>query len=726
MNLLKSQSFNHQKQMDLLLMAQKKRVSNFPGLLNFLKKLDQIKTGLNFDEGRTLIAQKPHLIIAQAKIEDYIKILYNFNIHFEIPKNPQDCYQFRWKGRIKSGWFTNPNFYYEIACMYYNYSVMYFNQGIQLMQQNDYKCFKNALSFFRIAMWGFSEIGKCIVKCLNAGTYVAELKNTNIRACYHLTAAYAYKCFFLMKPKFGDDTEEMNSLNKSIFFEFTNAMRYLSQIEGNQFYDIKKLKTMIEAHRSYHLTMISLSKIKELEEKHEEDVAGGFLGPKIGFVRYLKSSYKNIQNALKILKVENTKEIMKKVDEYTSNLKKLEKDNDQVYNNPVPQFEKLPLGSEFAQKITKTDQPHIKKKIQDISDICNGLYSGYYKQLENDINLTINKSKNNLNAVEENIEKERLEVYKQNNIDLILKLASGEEDGNSELENNIQDIIEINGGVDGYTNLLNSLKEYDQNNDKEAKDIKGIIEQDYYRDKEFMAKTGIKVLGIKECSNGLLDNFQKHGVTLTALRKKDKEIFEIALKEMGFLKELESGKAMEDLKKIKVNIKNSENVKSLIKKHQLLNNIFKMYIGPNKKEILDYIASFKLETILHDIFVNDKEVGEVFDELDKNINDKIEEFRNKVEKIKKGFVKIVESAELINQEIPENSQSLKYQQKFFSDIRELNLLYNMMLNNLEQHENLKQGAKSLKQIMSDYLMGKDAQKLEIMKNVHNFKDNQGF
>lgn len=36
---------------------------------------------------------------------------------------------------------------------------------------------------------------------------------------------------------------------------------------------------------------------------------------------------------------------------------------------------------------------------------------------------------------------------------------------------------------------------------------------------------GIKVLSIKEASNGLLENFTKHGITLTDLRKKDILLF---------------------------------------------------------------------------------------------------------------------------------------------------------------------------------------------------------
>lgn len=56
--------------------------------------------------------------------------------------------------------------------------------------------------------------------------------------------------------------------------------------------------------------------------------------------------------------------------------------------------------------------------------------------------------------------------------------------------------------------------------------MKQIIEQDYQKDKQFEAATGVKVIGIKDSGNGLLSNFTKHGVTLTALRKKDKKCLE--------------------------------------------------------------------------------------------------------------------------------------------------------------------------------------------------------
>lgn len=126
------------------------------------------------------------------------------------------------------------------------------------------------------------------------------------------------------------------------------------------------------------------------------------------------------------------------------------------------------------------------------------------------------------------------------------------------------------------------------------------------------------------------------------------------------LKEIGNGTALEDLSKMQVDLLNSENVKLLIKKHQLLNNIFKMHIEPTKKEILDYIKNLDMPLLLRDVFVNKKTKMEIYDELTQNISEKIEEFRNKIEMIRKGFVKLTDTAKDIQKELPNNAGSLSF------------------------------------------------------------------
>lgn len=43
------------------------------------------------------------------------------------------------------------------------------------MKTDDTKVLKNALNFFRIASWSFSEIKKCVGNCVASGTIAPEL-----------------------------------------------------------------------------------------------------------------------------------------------------------------------------------------------------------------------------------------------------------------------------------------------------------------------------------------------------------------------------------------------------------------------------------------------------------------------------------------------------------------------------------------------------------------------
>ena len=85
-----------------------------------------------------------------------------------------------------------------------------------------------------------------------------------------------------------------------------------------------------------------------------------------------------------------------------------------------------------------------------------------------------------------------------------------------------------------------------------------------------------------------------------------------------------------------------------------------MHIEPAHKEIITYIENLNLPIILHDIFVNKRSKIDVFDDFNANIGEKIAEFRNKVELIRKSFMKLEEILEKIKLELPENSASLNY------------------------------------------------------------------
>lgn len=89
--------------------------------------------------------------------------------------------------------------------MFYNYSVIYFNQALELMKNNnDPKALKQALKFFRIGLWGFKECKKNVQNSTATGLLPPEFQTNDLDSAINLCEAYAYKCFFLLKPKFND------------------------------------------------------------------------------------------------------------------------------------------------------------------------------------------------------------------------------------------------------------------------------------------------------------------------------------------------------------------------------------------------------------------------------------------------------------------------------------------------------------------------------------------
>lgn len=224
------------------------------------------------------------------------------------------------------------------------------------------------------------------------------------------------------------------------------------------------------------------------------------------------------------------------------------------------------------------------------------------------------------------------------------------------------------------------------------------------------------MIGIKDSNNGLLENFTKHGITLTALRKRDAEAIKKFQQFSEFLRNISSGNALQSFDSLKLNIKNSENYKQLVQKNNLLKDIFQVHLEPSHKKIVEEIQSIDLQQTLHDVFVNKRGRGEVLQEFSEKVGEKIQEYRNQVEMVRKGFQKIDLIVQEIKKEYPDAFSQMNYQQKFISDLKELHLLHQTLLNNLELHDNLKKGGQVLYQIMGDYLLSKDVQKEEIMKN----------
>lgn len=724
MKLLRHKKIDFVDEMQILFKAQGGSFAEYVGLKDVLTDLNKIKDELGFEEGKKITKQKPTITIAQERIEQYIKTLFNMTIHFDLDKKKATPFSFKWKGNISSSSYKNQNFYFEIGCMFYNYSVLYFNQGLELMNTQDSAKstnLKTALRYFRMAMWGFKESAASISKSLTTGTVPQELNSNNIGACYYVSAAMAYKCLYdALLPNFAQFTKDQaRSFHKTAYLEFARAFGNLEKASEYQFENLKQLRATVKAYKFLHLCHILLTNSKEYEAKQKEDVTSGYIGLRIAFVENLKEFLGDLKEATKTLKTEEATNLYEEVAMEVKNLDNLLLENKEVYKATVPKRDELPAIAESEHKIVPLDQPHIKKPHDKIETICTGKYSKQYKQLISEFALIINNNKNNLNAMIENIEKLKIEEYKKHNIDVILRIALSSQD--LTLENKLKEIQDIHGGLKGYSNLISDLQSFFNKNDAKANYIKKLIEEDHVADNNFYNSYGVKVLGIKDSGSSILTNFQRHGVTLTSLKQKDKKLINEFNNYQELLKQIDNNEVLSNLNQMQESIKNSEDIQNLIKKNQLLTDIFKLHIEPKKKLLYDYLKQLDVKALVYDVFFNVKTQEKVYDELNSNLCDKVEEFRNMITQIEKALQKISEVAYKINMEVSKNSNNLNYQQKIITDINNVYMLYQSLLNNLELHDNLLKGAETLEQLMNDYLMSKEAQKKEMMKNINAFK-----
>lgn len=724
MKLLAHKKISFVDEMQLLFKAQGGSYNDYVGLKDILTEMDKIQNELGFEEGKQPPKQKPTITIAQERIEQYVKTLFNLAIHYDLDKKKATPFSFKWRGYISSSFYKNQNFYFEIGCMFYNYSVLYFNQGLELMNSQGAEKqanLKTALRYFRMSMWGFNETTVAITKCLTSGTVPQELNGNNMAACYHVSAAMAYKCLYeALKPSFGQFTKEQaKSFHKTAYVEFTKAFNFLEKASEYQFDNLKQLRSILNAYKVFHLSQILLTNSKEYEVKHKEDITGGFIGVRIAFIENLQDYINELKDAEKLLKTEEVTKLYEDVVREVKLLNELQLENKEVYKAKVPKRDELPPIPESEHKITRLDQPHVKKPIDKIQTICTGKYSAQYRQLVSEFALIINNNKNNLNAMIENIEKLKIDEYKKHNLDIILRIALSSQDYT--LENKIKEIKDIHGGLKGYSNLVTDLQSFFAKNDSKASHIKKLIEEDHISDAKFYNSYGVKVLGIKESGSSILTNFERHGVTLTGLKNKDKQLLNEFNNSQELLKQIDDDKILPQLSQIQSNIKNSEDIQNLIKKNQLLTDIFKLHIEPKKKLLYDYLKQLDVKALVYDIFFNLKTQEKVYEELNKNLCDKVEEFRNMITQIQKALEKIGEVALRINMEISKNSNNLNFQQKIISDVNNVHILYQSLLNNLELHDNLLRGAETLEQLMTDYLISKEAQKQEMMQNINAYR-----
>ena len=103
MLILRQKSFSFKQEMNKLLQGEK-----LQGISQFMLELDTLKTHLGFEEGQISSAVEPSSFAQEDKIEQYIQILFNLTLYFDIPTNLPGVFEFSWQGNASSRFFTGP------------------------------------------------------------------------------------------------------------------------------------------------------------------------------------------------------------------------------------------------------------------------------------------------------------------------------------------------------------------------------------------------------------------------------------------------------------------------------------------------------------------------------------------------------------------------------------------------------------------------------------------
>jgi hypothetical protein len=346
--------------MNKLLRTENKTVAAYPGLSNFLKQLDTINKQLRLSNKEDYIQQKPQMIVHQSKIEEYLKILFHLNIHFDIPKGNNKIYKFTWLSRSK-GSFTNQSFYYEIGAMFYNYAAIYLTQGLRLFQTQDPVSIKKSLQFFRSALWGFEEVPKCMVKCRSTGMVPNELLPNEVQMLKALAEGLSYLVFYSLSKDKLDDQKKL-SLNQSISQNFSRVLKCISEsnLNGKQFRDFNSLKTLVEDHYYYHLSKVLVYEGKKYGSLHDDDMSSENIGKQLAVLKKLSDVHKRTAQAYQSLGVK--KEELEGLEVLVEKYPAIEKENKKVFKVREFKLEEVIEVKPFSPALTSNQNPYIKQK----------------------------------------------------------------------------------------------------------------------------------------------------------------------------------------------------------------------------------------------------------------------------------------------------------------------------------------------------------------------------
>ena len=682
---------------------------------NFAQTQNSLRKGFGFSEIQVMIP-KNLITERQDRIEVYIRNTLNALIYLSIPKNG-NSFKFNWKGNLKLFGYSIRNFNYEIAAMFYNYSVLYFNQALSLSSSRNPEELKSALKFIRLSCWGFKEASKATSKCLENGTPVQELKANELKANFSVSLALGY--IILSKvlkdsiSKFSNN--EKDSFRYTVYLRLKEAYSDLSKIEGNQFKDSKNIKELLLIHQNYHFGEILIEKANHFGQEHKNQLTTGYIGYQIAYLRILN----NILASQKKLKINiNDQDLLQFLDKahfMIGKLSDLEKENNGIYKAKIPDDKEILSFTETIHSIKPLVQENVNFFDPGIFSIFKGEKSFSYRSAENGLELLLNKSKDIVNSLIEDVERKKQRVYLDHNINGILSILRFDE--HSENNKRLREILDSYGGLKGFKDLRRQIETLFQQNNNLAISLKNKIEKDVKEDNFFNKSYGIQIVSLADPGNNIFTSFQTHGVSLTSSSKKDQELIEQLKMNEPFLEKLERERS--NMMTTSQIINNNVLGKELYEQDQLLRQNYENVL---KRKQLEFNSAYNNDTfveLLSPVLLNKTTLNNLYKEIGDKMEKNTEELKALIGKFYQELDKIVAiSIQASNSFDPSMFAEAKKSQDYFSKIHCLHELYSSMLNSVERNTELLEQGKVIEQVLDDFLVSKNIQRDE-MKNNQN-------
>lgn len=724
MKVLHSKPISLRKEVNQLLEAENKNINDFKGLMDFLIRLEQSRKELRLDEENWVNNFNAKTTIAHDKMEVYLRILLNLNMYLSIPNlKGKSILNFQYKSHIGKAWVRNNSFYFESIISFYNYAVLYFNSGYELIQSaSNQGDAKQGLNSFRIAFWGFQEVYQGRKFCVSTGRMPGEISNDNLEIMMALCVSFGYLCMCrAMGMSLGSlASSDRCRLYCAVSKHLMHAESLLGKVADKHFRNKELLQSHVYWYKNLYYCKCFYEMAEDYRVKHEEKVTGGFIGWQLGYLYALEECFSNLMTADKTM-LATQKDLIEAVKEVLKKKQMVELENKEVYKIKVPSKKEL-LLEEPKSKLKSLNRPNCKTIMPELKNIFSNKKSREFNRIIADLDVLVNTNRNNLFGLIDNICKKKNYIYQDLKIDTLLSTVSSE--SSNKVKQKLSEINNDFGGYMGYMQLTNNLQQLSTKNDEMARSIMTQMQKDRDADFAFQRATGIKIPSLKESNPDLVKQFEKHGVGLTALKKKDRELIADFEHCSETLRQAEGESYKRELDNLAEGIGQIDGADTLVKMDKVVTQWFNGRVLAKKEEILQYYNSLDYEEMVVNIFMIKYSEEQTYLDLNDKLDSRTLEIQEHIEKQHIVLNKIAETAKKVNDQVSQHRGTLEKKQKLVSEINSASLLYSMLLNNIELHTNFEKALTLINQSVGDYLQSKNLQKQE-MQGGGNQSSNQG-